>query len=164
MMTKTGVWTFCDFHENILMCISKDLEFRASWLDKPKLLHCPLYQTSDTGFIFAKSFFILQNNFFSWSKYHIYRYISMVWNSLTTHMTIVIKWHRGKFVDASPQISFHLLPGSASPLTGNASSCILESPLFKKLSGTKYHAYSSLISLDLTFFFGALIERTLVFL
>lgn len=115
MMTETGVWTFCDFHENILMCISKDLEFRASWLDKPKLLHCPLYQTCDTGFIFAKSFFILQNNFFSWSKYHIYRYISIVWNSLTTHMTIVIEGHRGKFVDASPQISFHMLPGSASP-------------------------------------------------
>lgn len=156
-MTKIGVWTTCDFHENILMGISKDLEFRASWLDKPKLLPCPLYQTSGTAFIFAKSFLILQNDifFFLWSKYYMYRYISMMWNSLTTHMTTVIKWHRGKFVDASPKSASICYLGVHLHLTDNARSCILESSLFKTLSGTKYHAYASIITLDLEFFFGA---------
>ena len=165
-MTKIGVWTFWDFHENVLMCISKDLEFRASWLGKPKLLACPPYQTSGTAFIFAKSLLILQNNFlfFLWSKYYSYRCISVMWNSidiLNTHERS-LKWHRGKFVDASTKsasichLTVHL------HLTGNKSSCILESSLFKKLFGTKYHAYATIITLDLKFFFGTLIEMTLV--
>ena len=163
-MTKIDVWTFCDFHENVPMRISKDLESRASWLDKPKLIACPLYQTTGTAFIFVKSLLILQNYFFLMTKVlHIQVYFYDVKFLNYTHESS-LKWHRGKFVDASTKsasirhLTVHL------HLTGNKRSCIPESSLFKKLFGTKYHAYANIITLDLKFFSGTLIEMTLVFL